>query len=146
MATTTLKDRNSRNSGAPERQAPQDATLCIQIEARLARLDHLLRRPSPDLSVIEQGFRSLASIMPALPPKDTLEPRTGLPSNLLLEARMKLDGALQKLITPQGNEGSGFSSNGFERSQECVQGLKTIFAPQISQGWSKQLKTPPRAI
>jgi hypothetical protein len=146
MATTTLKDRNSRNSGAPERQPPQDPTLCIKIDARLARLDYLLKRPSPDLSMIEQGFRALAAIMPAVPARDTVEPGTGLPSNLLLEARMKLDGALRKLVTPHGDGDEGFSVFGFERCQECVQGLKRIFAPQVSPGWSKQLKTPPRSI
>lgn len=145
MATSTLKNRDIHPSGAPERQAPKDAELCIKIEARLARLDYLLRRPSPDLSVVEVAFRDLAAIMPAMPPRNSLEPRTGLPANVYLEARMKLEGALRKLVTPQGSA-DGFSANGFERCQECVQSLKRIFAPQGAHGWSRQLKAPSRPV
>lgn len=146
MAKNATNIRQSPQVSAPARQEPQDPVLCGKIEARLARLDHLLRRPAIDISTVEAGFRDLASIMPQFVPRNTIEPRTGLPSNKLFEVRTKLDSALRMLGGSRCEEEVGFSHNGFERSQECVQILKSIFKPTASPGWSGKLVAPPRPV
>lgn len=144
MATYSHHGRRNTTDAAPERQPPQDPDLCTRIEARLARLDYNLGKSHVDLSVVEASFRDLAALMPEAPPRNTIEPRTGLPSNLFLEARMKLDGALRKLAVSKCEEESGFSVNGFERSQECVQALKAIFRPRPPSASMRKLALPPR--